>query len=472
MRRLLLASSSYWPVFATLFAVAGFLGANVYSQRDAKAIHTSARSIATNGAPSIRYLSDVRGVMHQMQTAVGLAVAAASRGQPLDRAVFRKFEKTLSAEMQTYLALPFYPGESELAALVTQSIDDFEHAADRAIALSEEGNHEAARRTVRVELAPLGEHANEVIGRLIDFNDAHVSESSAHIDKLQRRMVYVSYVLHGMAGAVSIILTVLVTLAVRQRMALSLERHRLAEARAEEMEQFAGRVAHDLKSPLGAICLRLTLMQRKHPGDVSLVRLSEQALTMNRTIDGLLSFAVSGGVASPGAQAELAGVVAETLDSLEEETEAAGADLKVDECPTVYLAIAESALSSVLSNLLRNAVKYVGDGENPERKIRIRAVRLGNGRCRVEITDTGPGIPPEQREIIFEPFVRVGQSQRPGIGLGLATVKRLLEAYGGEVGVEPGFECGSRFWFELPEAPNRDGREGHTPPGIVCPPDL
>jgi len=66
------------------------------------------------------------------------------------------------------------------------------------------------------------------------------------------------------------------------------------------------------------------------------------------------------------------------------------------------------------------------------------------------VQDTGPGIPSEKKGALFEPYVR-GESNQPGIGLGLATVKRLTEAHGGRVGVESSPGAGSTFWFELPK---------------------
>jgi len=104
-------------------------------------------------------------------------------------------------------------------------------------------------------------------------------------------------------------------------------------------------------------------------------------------------------------------------------------------------------LTSVLSNLLQNALKYMGDG--PERRILLRAREAGTF-VRVEVEDTGPGIPPEAIGEIFLPYVRGPTHGRDGLGLGLATVRRLCEAHGGQAGVRSEFGRGSTFWFELP----------------------
>jgi signal transduction histidine kinase len=91
-------------------------------------------------------------------------------------------------------------------------------------------------------------------------------------------------------------------------------------------------------------------------------------------------------------------------------------------------------------------------------------VQAGRGRVYFEVQDTGPGIAAELSERIFQPYVRAGLPGQPGIGLGLATVKRLVEAHGGRVGVRSVVAGGSLFWFELPRAADPDSTaKGKSP---------
>jgi signal transduction histidine kinase len=104
-------------------------------------------------------------------------------------------------------------------------------------------------------------------------------------------------------------------------------------------------------------------------------------------------------------------------------------------------------LRQVLGNLVSNAIRYSPEGG----EVRIRAGRTAES-VRVEVTDHGVGIPPEERELVFESFYRgTGGlvSPSPGSGLGLAIVKHLVEAHGGTVGVESSPGRGSTFWFVL-----------------------
>lgn len=107
-------------------------------------------------------------------------------------------------------------------------------------------------------------------------------------------------------------------------------------------------------------------------------------------------------------------------------------------------------------NLLSNAVKFTPHGGS----VRLRSLRAGEGRLRLEVLDTGPGVPPGQRDNVFRDFVRLEQSAntRPteGFGLGLAISSGIVEAMDGRIGVDDNPEAlarggsGARFWVELP----------------------
>ncbi len=115
----------------------------------------------------------------------------------------------------------------------------------------------------------------------------------------------------------------------------------------------------------------------------------------------------------------------------------------------------ERRLRQVVYNLLSNAVKFTPAGGC----IDVASSRV-NGEVQVSVTDTGPGIAPEDRERIFEEFQQtgVGIDQREGTGLGLALSKRLVELHGGRIWVESEPGRGSRFVFTLPiEQGNRHG---------------
>jgi signal transduction histidine kinase len=103
-------------------------------------------------------------------------------------------------------------------------------------------------------------------------------------------------------------------------------------------------------------------------------------------------------------------------------------------------------LRQVIQNLVDNAVKYSSAGG----RVHVSA-RTDNAHVLVDVVDEGPGIVPEDRELIFEKFGRSsGGTTKPGSGLGLFIARSIAEAHGGTLGVQSVLERGSVFRLELP----------------------
>ena len=107
----------------------------------------------------------------------------------------------------------------------------------------------------------------------------------------------------------------------------------------------------------------------------------------------------------------------------------------------------EQRLTQVLLNLVGNAIKFTDTGE-----VRITATAM-NGHFTVAVTDTGPGIPPEELKRVFEQFHQIDNSNtkaKGGTGLGLAIAKQIVEMHGGRIWVESTLGQGATFQMELP----------------------
>jgi signal transduction histidine kinase/HAMP domain-containing protein len=102
-------------------------------------------------------------------------------------------------------------------------------------------------------------------------------------------------------------------------------------------------------------------------------------------------------------------------------------------------------IALVLSNLLSNAIRHTAKGGRVELR-----VERSEGAARFEVIDTGEGIAPEYQKRVFEKFFQVPGRKSGGAGLGLSIAREIVEAHGGEIGVESQPGRGSRFWFALP----------------------
>jgi signal transduction histidine kinase len=180
--------------------------------------------------------------------------------------------------------------------------------------------------------------------------------------------------------------------------------------------------------------------------EILLGRASRTLQRVSQLVDGLLILARSGTKPPTDASSDVGLVVGDVVEELAPLAREKEIELRVERLDPCVAACSPGVLTSILSNLVGNALKFMGD--SPVRHVGIRVLELGP-RVRMEVADTGPGVPDGYRQRIFEPYFRATPSSAPGLGLGLATVRRMVEAHGGRVGLEaPG--VGSLFWFELP----------------------
>ncbi|WP_329019672.1 sensor histidine kinase [Micromonospora rifamycinica] len=227
-------------------------------------------------------------------------------------------------------------------------------------------------------------------------------------------------------------------------------------AASESKSRFLANVSHELRAPVTAIIGlgRLLTDSGSDPltaeqaQQIELIRSSAADLLslVNDLLD--LAKAESGRIEPEWAEVDLRAVFGQlrgTLRALVLRSEVA---LLVEEPPPgTVLRSDEVLLAQVLRNLLHNAVKFTDRGE-----VRMRAERAAD-RILIRVSDTGPGIPAELHERIFEEFYQVpGTSRRSGTGLGLPYARRLVALLGGTLSLtsEPG--RGSSFTVDLPVA--------------------
>jgi NADPH-dependent 2,4-dienoyl-CoA reductase/sulfur reductase-like enzyme/rhodanese-related sulfurtransferase/two-component sensor histidine kinase len=233
--------------------------------------------------------------------------------------------------------------------------------------------------------------------------------------------------------------------------------------------KFASFMAHQIQSPLNAVSAALQHVLAEYTGPLqppqraSLERASarcEQAITSVRRM-----LAIIRAQAAPGAEGPPAALVT-VIRLIHAQYAAEAANhfiaLVVDtHAPSVYVRIGEAALAEVLSALVSNAIKYTPDYG----RIRLSTAESEReGFVTLSVSDSGVGVPEQDRERIFEPFFRTPaarESARPGVGLGLTFVKSIVTAAGGTVGVKKSELGGAEFTVELPlaRAPEGAGAE-------------
>ncbi|HJX63134.1 MAG TPA: hybrid sensor histidine kinase/response regulator [Polyangia bacterium] len=214
-------------------------------------------------------------------------------------------------------------------------------------------------------------------------------------------------------------------------------------------------IVHDLRSPLTAISAYLQLFGQEAKEKLGAETQEDIASAMHATRNMVRMINEILDVSKMEAQmmkldlreCDLVQVVEQILDDLKSLVGARHLAFERPAAPARVLADQE-IVSRIVQNFLANALRFApADGE-----IRVGIV-AETEHVRIFVADTGPGIPPDFRESIFDKFVQLDGSALPrnrSTGLGLAFCKMAVEAHGGRIGVDSEMGKGSNFWFTLP----------------------
>ena len=218
---------------------------------------------------------------------------------------------------------------------------------------------------------------------------------------------------------------------------------------------FSQNAAHEFRTPLAVLKTRIGLFRKKRDftpqttGDF-LDILEGEVDRLSGMVDSLLKLTNLEQVPRTD-QVELQELLDQVAEDMSPLASGKGSVLLVDSAPGTITGSRE-LLRRALFNLVENAVKYGPKGG----QVRLCAELDGTDMV-ITVADQGPGIPPELRERVFEPFFRVDTARSRelgGTGLGLALVRAIAEVHGGSVWVEVGPSGGNQFVFELPGLPS------------------
>ncbi|WP_437731853.1 sensor histidine kinase [Sorangium sp. So ce1335] len=441
-------------LFAAFFAaIASFVISAAYAEHRAAEIDAAATSLAENAAPSVMYLAAARAELRHTQALLSDLVNNAVLSRPLDRHELDRARDNLSRNLDAYLVLPVYPGELKQWQTVAQELGKLGLDTDRVLALAESGHPDEATKLMDVALRADFDATSEAVMASIELNAHHVRRMAIEIAANRVRSRRIALALHTASVAFALLACAAAAVQIRRNVRLLWQQGVLLERRADELEQFAGRVAHDVLGPLGAVALALDVALRRcgegEPARRSIERGRQAVMRVKRITNGLLEFARAGARPEPGARAEVRAVIDDLMVELVPVAVELGAELRVEPVAPCAVAASPGVLTSILANLIRNALKYLGD--SADCRVIVRVLDAGDA-VRIEVEDTGPGIAPAVEQLVFEPHIRAQGARVPGLGLGLATVKRLTEAHDGRVGLRTVVGKGSLFWFELPKA--------------------
>jgi signal transduction histidine kinase len=213
-----------------------------------------------------------------------------------------------------------------------------------------------------------------------------------------------------------------------------------------ELRSYAEVVAHDLREPIMAMALLVTLLERntgESPPTELLEQLQESTARARELVDCVLEYARAGVLSTE--PVALRTLVCEVEQDLRPRLDEAGAVLEAGDLPEVEGDPRQ--LRRVLQNVIANALKF--RSEAPPH-IELSAER-GSHEWVVSVRDNGIGVEPAQAGRIFGLFSR-GSASVDGVGIGLAMCRRIVEAHGGRIWVEPAEGGGSVFRFTLPLA--------------------
>jgi light-regulated signal transduction histidine kinase (bacteriophytochrome) len=217
------------------------------------------------------------------------------------------------------------------------------------------------------------------------------------------------------------------------------------------LNEFALVASHDLQEPLRLVAGYTELLEQRFSAQLGpdgtryLNFAADGARRMQQLVVDLLAYCQVGAATLALADADLRAIAEDASKDLQASIAEAGGQVTIRALPR--LPGDARQLHSLFLNLIGNAIKYRGD-EPP--RVDISAVRKGNRYC-VSVADNGIGIEPRFARRIFDMFQRLhSRSKYAGTGIGLSICRKVVEAHGGQIWVEPRKPRGSTFCFTLP----------------------
>ena len=228
----------------------------------------------------------------------------------------------------------------------------------------------------------------------------------------------------------------------------------------EGLEAFSYTVSHDLRGPLAHIIGFVEILQRRAGPSLApehlahLTTIHDAAERMGTLIDDLLAFSHSRHVDLCKSEVDCSQLIAEVVSEIEAQTAARNIAWRIHALPSV--SVDRALLRMALVNLLSNAVKFTGARAQP--RIEIGCVPGAGAETVLFVRDNGAGFDPALADQLFGAFKRLhSQTDFKGTGIGLASVKRIIQRHGGRVWADSTVDGGATFYFSIPRSSDASG---------------
>jgi signal transduction histidine kinase len=220
----------------------------------------------------------------------------------------------------------------------------------------------------------------------------------------------------------------------------------IRQERLSTIGRLSTSLVHDLRNPLAAVYGGAEMLMDAELTPEQVKRLAASIYRSSRRIQSLLAELqdVGRGAAVQTEVCRIADLVRSAADECAELLQRRSTTVNVEVDELACVRVARAPMERVITNLLTNAAEAMESGG----KVSVRS-EIENGRISVKFQDTGPGVAPEIRENLFEPFVTHGK--RDGLGLGLALSRKIVQEHGGDLCLDPS-DCGACFRLILPLA--------------------
>jgi signal transduction histidine kinase len=424
-----------WLAASAAFALLGavFVAVGLEELRERHAYRAYVATIVENAMQSVELVRRMEADVYRRQFLVNAHIFE-KEGVAMEQLEgdVAGIEADFDAAARAYEPLAIFPGERAAWDQLRRDYATSLGPVAEALSLSRVNRDEDARRILQ-GLGGLLAAIDADASLLIHINRLGAEHARAQILAAQRTVDRRTVAFQLIGWAALALAALWTARLIRERERATEGYTTLLEAQNRDLDAFAGRVAHDLRNPLGTITMATGMLAQRLPSEDRLVEMLRRAsASMAELIEDLLTLSRLSVDHGRGA-CDPAAVVERIRDELRERLAAESATLCVAVEPTL-VQFGAGMLRQVLVNLTDNALKYRRREAPAEITIRGHAV---GPRYELRVTDNGIGMSADDASRAFDPFYRaVRVRDRPGTGLGLSIVQRVVEGHGGTVALD------------------------------------